>query len=77
MGGERRVNHRIVLVMCNHSYHTLTQMCLHIVNTYMPIDNDTNLQCTTHIKGNPYKCKEQYYTSLCFAAQTNFLLPPT
>ena len=49
--------------------------CVYIVNTYIMIAI-YNVQDTTLIKGNPYKCTEQYYKSLCFAAQTNFLLPP-
>ena len=58
--------------MVNISHVTIvtTQMCLHSEYLY----NDSNLQCTTHFKGNPYKCKELYYKSLCFAT---FSCPPT
>ena len=50
--GGGMVNQRIVLVMLQ----KLPHKCVYIVNTYMPIHNDSNLQCTTHFKGNPYKC---------------------
>ena len=70
MGGERRVNHQIVLAMYTYSYHTLTQMSLRSEYIY----NDSNLQCTTHKKETHTSVKNSTVAAISLVTSTRLLL---